>query len=84
METITPTDARKNLYTLIKQVVSNSQPIEITSSTNKGESVVVVSKEDWNSIQETLYLEQTGVLDRIRHFENEETEDLGEVDWDTM
>lgn len=24
------------------------------------------------------------VLDQIHHFENEESEDLGEIDWDTI
>ncbi|MGH2282582.1 type II toxin-antitoxin system Phd/YefM family antitoxin, partial [Enterococcus faecalis] len=56
METITPTNARKNLYGLIKHVVSDSQPVEISNTTNEQESVVVISKSDWNAIQETLYL----------------------------
>lgn len=83
MEVITPTNARKNLYGIIKQVVSDSQPIEI-SNTKDDESVVVISKSDWNSLQETIYLQNAGVLDRIKHFENEESEDLGEIDWDTL
>ena len=32
MEVITPTNARKNLYGIIKHVVSDSQPIEIAST----------------------------------------------------
>lgn len=59
------------------------QPIEI-SSTKDGESVVIISKSDWNSLQETIYLQNAGVLDQIHHFENEESEDLGEIDWDTI
>ncbi|HAP5279491.1 type II toxin-antitoxin system Phd/YefM family antitoxin [Enterococcus faecalis] len=84
METITPTNARKNLYGLIKHVVSDSQPVEISNTTNEQESVVVISKSDWNAIQETLYLQNVGVLDRIKKFEEEETEELGEIDWDTL
>lgn len=84
METITPTNARKNLYGLIKHVVSDSQPVEISNTTNEQESVVVISKSDWNAIQETLYLQNVGVLDRIKQFEEEETEELGEIDWDTL
>lgn len=83
MEVISPTNARKNLYEIIKHVVSDSQPIEIYS-TKDGESVVMISKSDWNSLQETIYLQNAGVLDQIHHFENEESEDLGEIDWDTI
>lgn len=83
METITPTNARKNLYGIIKQVVSDSQPIEI-SNNKDDESVIVISKRDWNSLQETIYLQNVGVLDRIKHYEDEESEDLGEIDWDTL
>lgn len=83
MEVITPTNARKNLYGIIKHVVSDSQPVEI-ASTKEGENVVMISKSDWNSLQETIYLQNTGVLGRIKHFENEESEDLGEIYWDTI
>lgn len=83
MEVITPTNARKNLYGLIKHVVMDNQPVEITN-TKDNESVVIVSKSDWNALQETLYLQNAGVLDRIQHYEKEESEDLGVIDWDTM
>lgn len=69
---------------MIKHVVSDSQPVEISNTTNEQESVVVISKSDWNAIQETLYLQNVGVLDRIKQFEEEETEELGEIDWDTL
>ncbi|MRI80506.1 type II toxin-antitoxin system prevent-host-death family antitoxin [Aerococcaceae bacterium DSM 109653] len=77
MEVFNPTNARKNLNQIIKDVVSNSQPVEIASMRNESESVIVVSKKDWNAIQETLYLQQTGVLDVIEHHEDEEAEVLG-------
>ncbi len=83
MEVISPTNARKNLFGIIKHVVSDSQPVEIVSSKSE-ESVVLISKRDWDSLQETLYLQNVGVLDRIKYFEDEESEDLGEIDWDTM
>lgn len=84
METVTPTNARKNLYNIIKQVASSSVPMEITSTKDENESVVMISKNDWNAIQETLYLQNTGVLERIHRFEDEETEVLGAIDWDTL
>lgn len=83
MEVITPTNVRKNLYGIIKHVVADSQPVEI-ASTKEEESVSMISKSDWNSLQELLNLQNVGVLDRIKHFENEESEDLGEIDWDRM
>lgn len=84
METITPTAARKNLYTLIKQVSSNSIPVEISNTKDENESVVIISKHDWEAIQETLYLQQTGVLEQIKQQKDEETEPLGAIDWDSM
>lgn len=80
MLSFNPTNTRQNLYRLIKQVNDENIPIEITSAKNDG--AVLVSKKDWNAIQETLYLQSVGVLDRIKHFESEETEDLGDIDWD--
>ncbi|EPM6858979.1 type II toxin-antitoxin system Phd/YefM family antitoxin [Enterococcus faecalis] len=84
MEVVTPTNARKNLYGIIKNVINDSQPVEISSAKDENESVVVVSKADWNAIQETLYLQQVGVLDEIKKNEYEETEELGEIDWNTL
>lgn len=84
MEIITPTNARKDFFNLIKNVVSDSQPVEISSTKDNTESVVMISKSDWNAIQETLYLQQAGVLDRINHFNDDVSEDLGEIDWDSL
>lgn len=47
------TTARKNLYTLVEGVNETHEPVLITSK--KG-SVVMVSEEDWRSIEETLFL----------------------------
>ncbi len=57
---------QENLYGIIKHVVADSQPVEI-ASTKEEESVIMISKSDWNSLQETLYLQNVGVLDRIKH-----------------
>lgn len=84
LEITTPTNARNNFYGLIKHVVSDNQPVEIISTKNENESVVMISKTDWNAIQETLYLQNTGVLDQIKRYENEDTEELGEIDWDSL
>jgi antitoxin YefM len=53
VKTITASKARANLYRLVEQTVESSEPVQITSK--KG-SAVLVSSQDWNAIQETVYL----------------------------
>ena len=53
MTTLTASEARANLYRLIDQTAESHQPIHITG---KRTSAVLLSAEDWQSIQETLYL----------------------------
>lgn len=54
MTAINATSARKNLYQLIQDVNTNSTPITITNS--RGKNAVLLSEDDWNAIQETVYL----------------------------
>ncbi len=51
--TINITNARKDLYKLIEQVIESHEPVHITGK--KG-SAVIISEEDWKNIEETLYL----------------------------
>ncbi|MFV1873543.1 MAG: type II toxin-antitoxin system Phd/YefM family antitoxin [Oleiphilus sp.] len=53
MNTLTASEARANLYRLLDQTSETHQPITISGKRN---SAVLVSSEDWESIQETLYL----------------------------
>jgi len=53
MTTLTASEARANLYRLIDEAAESHEPIMITG---KRSSAVLLSAEDWNSIQETLYL----------------------------
>jgi antitoxin YefM len=53
MKTISATKARSNLYKLIDDASSIHEPIQISGKRN---NAVLVSEEDWRSIQETLYL----------------------------
>ena len=53
MTTITATKARANLYTLLDATASSHEPIQITGRRTNG---ILISEEDWRSIQETLYL----------------------------
>jgi antitoxin YefM len=53
MTTITASEARKNLFPLIKQVNDDRAAIHISS---RGGTAVLVSEAEWNSLQETSYL----------------------------
>lgn len=53
MRTINITSARKELYSLVEAVNCDSVPVLITG---KNGNAVLISEEDLNAIQETLYL----------------------------
>ncbi len=53
MTTLTASEARASLYRLIDQTTESHQPILIAG---KRSSAVLVAAEDWQAIQETLYL----------------------------
>jgi antitoxin YefM len=53
MTTLTASQARARLYKLLDQAASSHEPIQITG---KRANAVLVSEDDWRSIQETLYL----------------------------
>lgn len=51
--TITVSEARANLYRLLDEVAESHKPALITGKRSNG---ILISEDDWNSIQETLYL----------------------------
>jgi prevent-host-death family protein len=53
MQTLTASEARANLYRLMDQTAESHQPITIAG---KRHDAVLLSAEDWQAIQETLYL----------------------------
>ena len=53
MTSITATEARKRLYSLLDEVASSHEPIEITG---RRTSAVLISEDDWRAVQETLHL----------------------------
>ena len=53
MTTLTATEARKCLYSLVDDVAESHDPVQIVG---KRHSAVLISEEDWRAIQETLYL----------------------------
>ena len=54
MTAINATTARKNLYQLISDVNESRTPVTITNA--RGKNAVLLSEDDWNAVQETLYL----------------------------
>ena len=57
MDVVTFSDARANLKSVLDRVVDDNEEVVVTRA--GGESVVMVSLESWNAIQETLYLLST-------------------------
>lgn len=53
MPTLSATEARAKLYRLIEQASKSHEPIMITG---KRGNAVLISEDDWRSIQETMYL----------------------------
>lgn len=75
-------DARKNFYTLLREVNVNHCEIEIVSEKEEN-NAVLISRKKWTSIKETLYLEEQGVLDTVREREKDDAEftEIDELDW---
>jgi len=53
MSTVNATEARAKLYRLIDEAAESHEPVFITG---KRANAVLLSEDDWRSIQETLYL----------------------------
>jgi antitoxin YefM len=53
MITIKATEARAKLFKLLDRAAKSHEPIRITGERS---NAVLISEEDWRSIQETLYL----------------------------
>lgn len=64
MTSLPVTQARSKLYQLMDEAAESHEPIQITG---KRSNAVLVTEEDWRSIQETLYLLSVpGMRDSIR------------------
>lgn len=80
MTTINATKARTELYKLLEQVAETHEPVHITG--RRG-SAVLISEDDWRSIQETLHLlsipgMRESIVDGMKTPAEECTEEL---DW---
>lgn len=64
MTTMTSTEARKQLFSLLDDVAESHEPIQIAG---KRHCAVLISEDDWRAIQESLYLTGIpGMRDSIR------------------
>lgn len=80
MTTLNATEARSKLYKLIDETLTTHKPITITG---KRGNAVLLSEEDWRSVEETLFLLSVpGMRESIREGMNEKIEDMDtSVDW---
>ena len=78
--TISATQARKNLYSLIDEANDSHQPIQITG---KRSNAILLSESDWRAIQETLHLQSIpSMVDSIKQASEQGVEQASdELDW---
>lgn len=76
---------REKILSITKNVNNNHEPIYI-SGNNAENNAVIIGLEDWKSIQETIYLESTGTMDKVREREkdNSGTTNIDDIDWDNL
>lgn len=53
MDSMVITKARDNIYSIFKKIAEDHEP---TIVIGKNEKIVWVSKDDWDSMEETLYI----------------------------
>ena len=74
MDSLSLPEATQNLDNLINQITETHKPVMIKGTQN---DVIIVSKEDWSAIQETIYLNSIpGYIDSIQ-----ETIDSPREEW---
>ena len=80
MSTLNVTDARSRLYRLIDETTQSHKPILITG---KRGNAVLLAEQDWNAINETLYLvSMPGMRESIRQGLETSLEDCKtDLDW---
>jgi prevent-host-death family protein len=82
MDLMSVREARDKLYRLIDEVAESHKPVVITGKRN---NAVIISQEDWDAIQETLYLVNIpGMKESIQEAAAEPIEEcvsLEDLDW---
>lgn len=81
LDVITPTKARKDFFKLLQEVADSHKPVLVHGKND----IVMVAKEDWDAIQETLHLYQNGqAQDVLERKNSEDFVSAEEIDWDTI
>jgi len=77
---ISVSQARSDIYNLIDETAQTHEPILITGKRN---NAVMISQEDWNAIEETLYLNSIeGVASSITEAMNAPDSEFSEdIEW---
>ncbi len=72
--------ARANIYSLMDETAQTHEPILITGKRN---NVVMLSQEDWDAIEETLYLSSIpGMVSSVREaMEAPDSEYSEDIEW---
>ena len=83
MNTYTPTSARKDFFNIIKSVNEDSKEIYIAPTKIGEKGAVLVGEDDWNAIQETLFLLEKGIAYQIEQRKDEEEIDFDST-WDNI
>jgi len=80
MSVITASEARARLYRLIDEAAESHRPLLITGKRNKA---ILIAEEDWQAIQETLFLLSVpGMRESINKGIATPVEECdGELDW---
>jgi len=77
MQTVTFSEAREDLKSVLDKVVADRAPVMITRQ--RGENVVLISASEWAGMEETLYLLRSPknaerLLEAVRGFEASDAE----------
>lgn len=80
MTTLNATEARSKLYSLIDEATTTHKPITITG---KRGNAVLLAEDDWNAINETLFLLSIpGMRESIREGMDSDIEEAStKLDW---
>jgi len=78
MERLSVSQARDSLYELVDEVAEHHQPVVIAGKRN---NAVLISQEDWNAIQESLYLNSIPhLVESIQQVAQEPIEEYTELE----
>lgn len=84
-DNFTPTSARKDFYQILKHVATDHQPVTIQQKDEELDTVIL-SRKDYEALQETLYLSSTGVLAKVNEREQDASgfTNVDDIDWDKL